>query len=110
MATPTAGELHAALLAIQQAAEAVRAYDPEPIEGIETAIRTHLDTIRRAENLPPEVSTRRERIIRQCATVNEVLSRAHQYPEQIMARAAVLDQIGALARMIRESFLGLPRN
>jgi hypothetical protein len=103
MATPTAGELQAALIAIQQAAEAVKVYDQEVIAGVEAAIAANVDTIRQAESPSADANASLERILKQCTRVGEGLSRARQYPEQIMARAAVLDQIGGLARVIRES-------
>ena len=109
---PTAVELQAALNAIRQAAETVKAYDLELIGGVEAAIAAHVDTVRQAENLSAEAEARRERILRQCTTVSEAVGRARQYPEQAMARAAVLDRIGGLARVIRESLplMAPPRN
>jgi hypothetical protein len=103
MQAPNRAELQAALQAIQQAAEKVRNYEPELVEQVLTAIAANVETVKGAAGLRADGAARRDRIVQQCGVVEEAAGHAKQYPEQISARAALLDRIGALVRQIREA-------
>jgi hypothetical protein len=102
MRAPTEADLHASLQAIRQNADKAKTYEPALIDQVQAAIEQNLDTLRQAADLRPGANTRRERTLGQCGVVIDAIKRARRYPEQIIARAAALDQIGALARMARD--------
>ena len=103
MQAPDRAELHVALLAIRQAAEKVKAFEPLLVEQLLKTIHAHVETVNEASGLTHEADARRERIVAQCRSLEETVGLVRQYPEQIQGRAKVLDQAGALARIIRES-------
>ena len=104
---PTQAELCEALQAIQRAADAVKAYEAGLVEALQAQIRAHADTIRRAQDLPPDAAARRNRVASQCAAIADSIARAIKYPEVPMARATVVETAPAVSRAIRELLAAL---
>lgn len=107
MPTPTRAELRDALQAIQQAADAVKAYEAGLVESLQAQIRAHFDTIRDAQDLPADALARRNRVASQCSATADSIARAIKYPEVPMARATVVEIVPSLSRAIRELLAAL---
>jgi hypothetical protein len=102
MSAPSRAELQRALLEIRQAAERLKSYEPDLVDRLETAVRTHIAVVGEAQGLTADARSQCERIAMQGRDVLERIERARRYPTQIMARADMLDRTGALAKMVRD--------
>lgn len=107
MPTPTRAELRDALQAIQRAADALKAYETSAVEALQAELRAHIDTIREAQDLPPDALARRNRVASQCSATADSIARAIKYPEVPMARATVVEIVPGLSRAIRELLAAL---